>query len=262
MRARLRARRGRDERVPMEWRDEGLVIGARKHGETSVILEILTPGRGRHVGVVPGGRSRRMRALLQPGNGLMVTWRARLDEHIGTFTVEPSRMRAGRIMESALALHALNHLCALVRLLPERDPHPDVHERVAAMLDFLADPQALPRLMVQFELSLLANLGFGLDLGSCAATGDKTDLAFVSPRTGRAVGRTAGEPYRDRILVLPEFLRTEFNGTDDHVISPEDLLAGFRLTQHFLERDIFAPRGLTLPDARQAYLTALFRAGA
>ncbi len=244
----------------MEWRDEGLVIGVRKYGETSAILEILTPERGRHIGVVLGGRSRRMRSLLQPGNGVIATWRARLDEHIGTFAVEPLRMRAGRIMESALALHALNHLCALVRLLPERDPHPDLHRRFGAMLDLLDDRQALPRLMVRFELALLTDLGFGLDLESCAATGTRTDLAFVSPRTGRAIGRAAGEPYRNRVLILPGFLHLEQNSGQD--ISPEDLRAGFRLTQHFLERDIFAPRGLTLPDARQAYLAALFSAEA
>ncbi len=242
----------------MEWQDEGVVIGLRKHGETSVILEIMTAARGRHVGMVLGGRSRRLRALLQPGNGILATWRARLDEHIGTFAVEPLQMRAGRIMESALALHALNHLCALVRLLPERDPHPDLHARFGRMLDVLDDRQTLPRLMVEFELSLLADLGFGLDLTSCAATGATTGLAYVSPRTGRAVTRDAGEPYRNRILALPAFLLEEGDEPPSGTVEADDLRAGFQLTRHFLERDIFLPRGLAMPESRQAYLAALF----
>ena len=232
----------------------------RKHGETSVILELFTSGRGRHLGIVLGGRSRRMRPLLQPGNGVLATWRARLDEHLGSFAIEPLRMRAGHIMESALALHALNHLCALARLLPERDPHPDLHLRFAEMLDTLHDRQTLPRRMVQFELSLLSDLGFGLDLEACAATGTRTDLAFVSPRTGRAIGRSAGEPYRDRILVLPEFLLAKPGPSEDLAVSHQDVQAGFRLTEHFLRRDVFAPRGLVLPESRQAYLAALFPA--
>lgn len=246
----------------MEWRDEGLVVGVRKYGESSVILEILTPERGRHLGVVMGGRSRRLRPVLQLGNGILAKWRARLDEHLGTFTVEPLHMRAGRIMESALALHALNHLCGLVRLLPERDPHPDLHRQFETMLDLLDDRRALPRLLIEFELSLLADLGFGLDLETCAVTGSRADLAYVSPRTGRAVARAAGEPYRDRVLALPRFLRSDPDEESLSDVTGDDLQAGFRLTQHFMERDVFAPRGLALPDARRAYLAALFSADA
>ena len=245
----------------MEWRDEGLVIGVRKHGETSVILELMTSERGRHLGVVPGGRSRRLRPLLQPGNEVLATWRARLDEHIGTFAVEALRMRAGQIMDSAMALHALNHLCALARLLPERDPHPELHTDLVDMLGVLDDRQRLPDRIVRFELRLLADLGFGLDLGRCALTGSRTDLAFVSPRTGRAVSRMVGEPYRDKILALPAFLAAEPEKVGAEV-PREDLLAGFMLTEYFLRRDIFTPRGLGLPASRQAYLGALFSAKA
>ena len=243
----------------MEWCDEGLVIGVRTYGETSVILDLLTPERGRHLGMVLGGRSRRLRPLLQPGNSLMATWRARIDEHLGTFTVETLRMRAGQIMESAAALHALNHLCAMVRLLPERDPHPDLYRTFEDMLDRLDDRAGMPPMMVRFELLMLTELGFGLDLERCGATGTREDLAFVSPRTGRAVCRLAGTPYRDRILALPAFLMA---GESDprpesarQPVSQEDLRQGFLLTEHFLKRDVFAPRGLEMPIDRQAYLT-------
>ncbi len=239
----------------MEWRDEGVVIGIRRHGETSAILELFTPERGRHLGMVLGGRSRRLRPVLQPGNSVLANWRARLDDHMGHYTVEALRLRAAGIIDDALALYALNHLCVLVRLLPERDPHPALHGDLAVLLDRLHERETLPAMIVRFELRLLADLGFGLDLGRCAATGRRDDLAYVSPRTGRAVSRAAGDPYRDRILALPAFL-TEAGDTAAAEI--HEIQAGFRLTEYFLKRDVFAPRGLTLPDARRAYLAALF----
>ena len=243
----------------MEWCDEGLVVGVRTHGETSVILDLFTPQRGRHLGMVLGGRSRRLRPLLQPGNGLLATWRARIDEHMGTYTVEALRMRAGQIMESASALHALNHLCALIRLLPERDPHPGLHERFEHMLDRLDDRQGLPPMLVRFELLLLSDLGFGLDLECCGATGVREDLAYVSPRTGRAVSRAAGAPYRDRILVLPGFLSADSEERSE--VPADDILDGFRLTEHFLKRDVFGPRGLSIPPDRQSYLEGVLGRG-
>lgn len=239
----------------MEWQEPGVVIGVRKHGETSVILELFTARHGRHVGMVLGGRSRRLRPVLQAGNAVLSTWRARIEEQMGTFTVEPLQMRAGQIMQQAAALHALNHLCGLARLLPERDPHPDLHGRFTALLDGLDHPGRLAPRLVEFELALLADLGFGLDLERCAATGTTDDLAFVSPRTGRAVCRAAGEPYRDRIMLLPRFLVDDQDIVD---IARTDVLSGFRLTEHFLRRDVFAPRGLALPEARCAYLAAVF----
>ena len=242
----------------MEWRDEGVVIGIRRHGETSVIVDLLTPERGRHLGMVLGGRSRRLRPVLQPGNSVVATWRARLDDHMGHYAIEALRLRAAGIIDDALALHALNHLCVLVRLLPERDPHPALHDDLAALLDRLGERETLPAMIVKFELRLLADLGFGLDLDRCAATGRCDDLAYVSPRSGRAVSRIAGEPYRDRILALPAFL-TAPDGEATVADMPE-LQAGFRLTEFFLTRNVLAPRGLTLPDARRAYLAALFAA--
>lgn len=238
----------------MEWQEAGVVVGVRIHGETSVILEIFTAAHGRHVGIVPGGRSRRLRPVLQPGNIVLATWRARLEEQMGTFAVEPLRMRAGQAMQEAAALHALNHLSGLSRLLPERDPHPALHARLASLLEGLHAPAALAPHIVEFELALLADLGFGLDLECCAATGQRDDLAFVSPRTGRAVSRSAGEPYRDRILALPRFL----TGETVTEIADAEIVTGFQLTEFFLRRDVFAPRGLPLPAARRAYLVKVF----
>ena len=238
----------------MEWRDEGLVVGVRKHGETSVILELFTVGRGRHAGLVQGGRSRRLRPLLQPGNSLMATWRARTEDQLGTLVVEPLRLRAGEMMGSARALHALNHLCALLRLFPEREAHPDLHDAVGLMLERIEDSRVFAILLVRFELRVLADLGFGLDLARCGATGRTDDLAFVSPRTGRAITRTAGEPYRARMLPLPRLLQSP--GVSDSAPTA-DIRAAFRVTEYFLQRDLFGPRGLAVPLDRLAYLSAV-----
>jgi DNA repair protein RecO (recombination protein O) len=237
----------------MQWTDEGIVIGVRRQGETSVILDLLTRGHGRHLGFVQGGRSRRLRPALQPGNSLHVVWRARIEEQLGSFAVEPAVLRAAAVMESAAALHAVNHLCTLARLLPERDPHENLFQRLDAILSDLGDRRAAPVAIVRFELALLADLGFGLDVERCAATGSREDLAFVSPRTGRAVSRLSGEPYRDRLLPLPGFVRDEA-ATE---VSASDLLAGFRLAEHFLLRDLFGPRNQPLPAARAAYVEAI-----
>jgi len=241
----------------LQWEDRGVVLGGRVYGETSVIVELLTAQHGRHLGVVRGGRSRRLRPVLQPGNSVMATWRARIDDHMGTYAVEGLTLRAAQVIGDAVALHALNHLCGLARLLPERDPHPVLHGMLDLMMDTIGTRQVLALQMVQFELSLLAELGFGLDLGSCAATQSREDLHYVSPRTGRAVSSMAGAPYRDRMLVLPAFLRPD---ASDARVTEEDLAAAFRLTEHFMLRDIFAPRNLPPPAARRAYL-ALMLAG-
>ncbi len=241
----------------MQWEDRGVVLGGRVYGETSVIVELLTARHGRHLGLVRGGRSRRLRPVLQAGNSVAATWRARIDDHLGTYAVEGLTLRAAQVIGDAVALHALNHLCGLARLLPERDPHPVLHGMLDLMMDTIGTRQVLALQMVQFELSLLAELGFGLDLGSCAATQSREDLRYVSPRTGRAVSSTAGAPYRDRMLVLPAFLRPD---ASDARVTEEDLAAAFRLTEHFMLRDIFAPRNLPPPAARRAYL-ALMLAG-
>jgi DNA repair protein RecO (recombination protein O) len=237
----------------MEWRDEGLILGVRRHGETSVILEAMTSAHGRHLGLVRGGRSRRMQPFLQAGNNADLTWRARLDEHLGTFSVEPAKVRTAQLMDSAEALHAIGIVASLLRLIAERDPHPRLFEIAMLVAEHIGDPRLLPALLVRFEVEILAETGFGLDLGSCAATGVESDLVYVSPKSGRAVSKAAGEAYRDRLLRLPAFLLEESSADSP----PAEIRNGFALTGFFLTRDLYAPRGLALPQPRAAYLAEL-----
>jgi DNA repair protein RecO (recombination protein O) len=243
----------------MEWRDEGLIIGLKRHGESSVIVELMTQDHGRHLGIVKGGRSRRMQPFLQPGNSIGVVWRARLEEHLGLYAVEPLRERAGEIMDSGLALAGLNLIGEWLRLLPERESHVGLWALAEALSDNLADPHRAPPLMVRFELTVLTELGFGLDLERCAATGQRHALEWVSPRTGRAVSREAGAPYADRLLPLPPFLQVEAGAERGANAPPsrEDVFAGFRLLGHFLARDVLDPRGMLEPEARRSYLSRL-----
>lgn len=244
----------------MEWRDEGLIIGARRHGESSLILDVMTREHGRQRGLVRGGRGRRSAPTLQPGNEVAVTWRARLEEQLGVFTLEATRLRAADLMATPTALHGLNLLTALLRLLAEREPHALLHDAALALLDLL-DPAADRALeaaaaVVRFELAVLAESGFGLDLTACAATGLVDDLAYVSPRSSRAVSRQAGSPFRDRLLPLPGFLLPRAPDTAS-AVEPAEIEAGFALTGFFLARDVFAPRGLPVPRARDAFLEQL-----
>ena len=238
----------------MEWRDRGVVLGGRPHGETAVVAELLTAEHGRHLGLVPGGRSRRLRPMLQPGNAVLATWRARVDGHLGTYALDGLALRAAAVMDSAAALHAVNHLCGLARLLPEREPQPALHAMLDATLAGIGDGDVLPLRMVQFELAMLAALGFGLDLAACAATGTADDLRYVSPRTGRAVSASAAGAYADRLLALPPFLRP---GGGDAPLAPGDLAAAFRLTRHFILRDVLTPRAAGALLSRAAYLATL-----
>ena len=242
----------------MEWRDEGLVIGVRRHGEHSAIVEAMTRSHGRHLGLVRGGRSARLNAALQPGNTLGLVWRARLDEHLGAFAVEPLNLRAGRLMMSALALAGINYLSALARLLPERDPHESVYEALTLIAERLDDVALVPLLVARFEAQILAECGFRLDLSRCAATGTTEGLAYVSPRSGRAVSFEAGAPWRDRLLPLPGFLREGAELATPP--SADELADGFRMTGFFLARDLFATRGESLPDSRRAFLAAAAKA--
>ncbi|HEV7252400.1 MAG TPA: DNA repair protein RecO [Mesorhizobium sp.] len=239
----------------MEWRDEGVVLGARQHGETSVILEVMTRAHGRHLGLVHGGRSRQKRPMLQAGNQVELTWRARLDEQLGTYAVEPVALHAARLMDSAVGVYALQALAFHLRLLPERDPHPAIYEALVFVLDHLGEPVSAGALLVRFELLMLDELGFGLDLSECSATGAKDDLVHVSPKSGRAVSRAAGEPYRDRLLPLPMFLR------DPDAAPPgiSEIEQGFALTGSFLMRRVLEPQGLRESPARTALITALRR---
>jgi DNA repair protein RecO (recombination protein O) len=235
----------------MEWTDEGIVLGTRRHGEGNAILEVMTRGHGRHLGLVRGGGGSRLRPLLQPGNSVRVIWRARLDEHLGNYMAEVLRMHAASQAAAAHVVYGVTHLAALCRLLPERDPHPELHDHLAAVLDHLDEPMAAGTLVVRFELQMLAELGFGLDLSACAATGAQTDLIYVSPKSGRAVSRAAGEPWRDQMLQLPAFLI----GND--APSALELEQGFALTGFFLARHVLGPRGLSFAEAREGFAAAV-----
>jgi DNA repair protein RecO (recombination protein O) len=238
----------------MEWTDEGIVLGVRRHGEANAILDLLTREHGRHLGMVRGGAGSRQRPVLQPGNTVRAVWRARLDDHLGNYTVEGLRLRTGALLAVSSAVYGVTHLSALARLLPERDPHPLVHAALEAILDRIDDVRGIAPMVVRFELQLLAELGFGLDLDRCAATGVAEDLAYVSPKSGRAVSRSAGAPWHDRLLPLPAFFLT-----DDGEPSAADVAAGFAVTGLFLARYVIEPRGLALSDARQHFIAAAVR---
>jgi len=240
----------------MQWTDEGIVLGVRRHGEANAILELMTRAHGRHLGLVRGGAGSRMRPVLQPGNVVGVVWRARLDEHLGHYAVEALRMRAAILFGAAHAVYGVSHLAALVRLLPERDPHPGVHAALDAILEHIEAAETVAALAVQFELQLLAELGFGLDLSQCAATGAATDLVYVSPKSGRAVSRTAGEPWRDRLLRLPAFL-----SDPDAAVTADDIADGFALTGRFLAARVLDPRGATMPPERERFIAAVLGRG-
>lgn len=235
----------------MEWTDEGIVLGVRRHGEANAIVELLTRARGRHLGIVRGGASRRHAPVLQPGNSVLATWRARLDEHLGNYLVEASVLRADQIMGAPHAAFGFTHMAQLLRLLPERDPHEGLFEATGAILDAFEDVESAGRLMACFELAMLQELGFGLELETCAATGGRNDLVYVSPKSGRAVSREAGEPYRDRLFLLPTFLVGA-------VVPPslEAVEEGLRITGHFLSIRALEPRGLGFSPARAAFISA------
>jgi DNA repair protein RecO (recombination protein O) len=239
----------------MEWTDEGIVLGVRRHGESSAIVELLTRGHGRHLGLVRGGSGSRMRPLLQPGNSVSAVWRARLDEHLGYYLIEGTRLRAATVLASSHAVYGVTHMAALARLLPERDPHEDIYDMLDHTLNDFDDIGEAAVHLVRFELAMLAELGFGLDLDICAATGANVDLIYVSPKSGGAVSRQAGEPWRDRLLRLPSFLRAATGGSNGW--SDQDLEDGFRLTGLFLLRNVLEPRGQGHSDAREGFINAV-----
>ena len=230
----------------MQWSDEGIILSVRPHGETAAVVELWTRAHGRHLGLVHGGRSRKLRPILQTGNHVDATWKARLSDQLGHVALELRRGFAAEAMDDSAALAALSSMTTLTRLLPERDPHPNLYEITLFVLGFLNDATVWPALLVRWELALLEELGFGLDLSQCAATGANDQLIYVSPKTGRAVSASAGEPYRDKLLVLPQFLTKNRSGS----VTNADLQAGLALTGHFIEACVLHPRGASLPDVR------------
>ena len=244
----------------MEWNDDGIVLASRPHGESSAVVQLLTRIHGRHAGLVRGGASRRGRHVVEPGTLVSATWRARLAEHLGHLALDPSRHVGARLLDEPMRLAALSATCALAAAaLPEREPHVGAFDGMLALLETLEadDDGALwPAVYVRWELGLLGELGFGLDLARCAATGRGDDLAFVSPRTGRAVSRDAGAPYADKLLVLPPFL---CGGSE---AGPEAVGQGLAITGHFLARHVFAALNQPLPPARERLVDLLARTGA
>jgi DNA repair protein RecO (recombination protein O) len=237
----------------MRWADDGIFLNGRPHGETSVIANIFTRANGRTHGLVKGGRSRRIRPLLQTGNGLRVEWRARLEDQLGVYTVELTEPTAARILDDKLALAGVNAIVALLQVLPERDPHPKLFDALNECLA-LADSAAFPASITRFELRLLDELGFGLDLSKCAATGRSDDLVYVSPRSGQAVSQGAGEPYRDKLLPLPAFL---LEGNVSGPPAGREVARGLAMTGYFLNTHVFAETGKAMPKAREEFARLL-----
>lgn len=233
----------------MHWSDEAIVLSIRTHGETSSILDALTREHGRHLGLVYGGTSPKRRAVLQPGNTVQLSWRARLAEHLGTYTAEPVRLRAGEMFETRASLIGLNAFVAVAgAVLPEREPHSAAYEGAIFLLEAISgqDFEQWGPVFARWELALLDELGFGLDLSSCAGTGSTENLVYVSPRSGRAVSGQAGEPYRKKLLALPAFL-----GDAEKTAHSKDLAAALRLTAHFLNQRVLAPHERRMPEARR-----------
>jgi DNA repair protein RecO (recombination protein O) len=240
----------------MEWTDEAIILSVRPHGETAAVVELFTRTHGRHLSLVHGGRSRLKRPVLQIGNHVEATWKARLSEHLGHASLELRKPYAAAAMEDALALAGLTALCTLSRQLPERDPHPNLYEVTLFLLSFLDDVSVWPALYVRWELALLEELGFGLDLTECAATGTNDQLIYVSPKSGRAVSESAGEDYKDKLLKLPAFLTKSRQAG----VTAEDVKNGLALTGYFLRSRVYAPRDSEVPDARTRLQAMLVKA--
>ncbi len=260
----------------MDWSDDGIVLAARKFGESSTIVTLLTLGNGRHAGLVRGGAGRRQRGIYQPGNRVRATWRARLADHLGSYSCELTHGWAADIFDAPLRLMALSAACAMAdATLADREPHPALFQGLTGLLSSLALENGAdegedglagfagpwPERYARWELMLLGELGFGLDLTACAVTGAVDDLVYVSPRSGRAVSAEAGAPYRDRLLPLPAFLtmaETE-DGPPTPRPTPGDISAALALTGHFLDRNVFTAHDRAMPAARGRLKDALAR---
>ncbi|MBT3915954.1 MAG: DNA repair protein RecO, partial [Rhodospirillaceae bacterium] len=221
----------------MNWSDIGIVLSARKHGEGSAIVSLMTPGHGRHAGLVRGGSGKRARGIYEAGNLVSVEWRARLEDHLGSFTCELLQPQAALYLDDSLRLAGLSSACAVLEMaLPEREPHPEVYESLFSFIANLSEDTWLEE-YVKWELELLAELGFGLDLTACASTGQSEELIYVSPKSGQAVSTNAGEPYKDKLLALPEFLMHGLEGAPE--IDFSALYLGLNLTGYFMGRHVF-----------------------
>jgi DNA repair protein RecO (recombination protein O) len=242
----------------MEWSDEAFVLSGRAHGESGAIVELLTESHGRFAAHIAGGGSRKMRPYLQPGARVIAHYRARTSEQLGGASLEPMGEGPAALFDDRLALAGLSAAAAVaVGALPEREPHPGAFLAFEALSQALAHPEVWPAVFVRFEAGLLEELGFGLDLTRCGATGATDELVYVSPKTGRAVSRAAGEPYKAKLLRLPPFMLGAQAG-----LAPGDVADGLAMTGHFLAEFVFAPMNRPLPPARVWMLERLSEAGA
>lgn len=238
--------------MAVAWDDHGLILSVRKHGEYDAIITLLTQHNGRYAGLVKAGASRRQKGLLQPGNVVKAVWRARLDEHLGTLSADLVHSYSAALMDDADRLAALSSLCAMVdALLPERQPQPEIEKHTIDFLEMLPAADWAAN-YARWELAVLRDLGFGLDLSSCAGTGTKENLVYVSPKSGRAVSADAGAPYANRLLALPAFLRD-----DNAVPSARDVASALALTGHFFDAHVFTPHRQHMPAARERLIARL-----
>ncbi|WP_342077903.1 DNA repair protein RecO [Yoonia sp. SS1-5] len=237
------------------WTDEGAILTTRPFGETSVIVEVFTRSRGRHAGVVKGGTSRKLAPVLQPGAQVSVTWKARLDSHLGAFSIEPIRSRASAAMSDRLSLAGLNAVCAiLAQVLPEREEQAQLYQQTVAILDLLGQTDIWPLAYLRWEQLLLEEMGFGMDLTACAVHGVNEDLIYVSPKSGRAVSREGAGEWADRMLPLPPVLAGK--GDADNA----EIIAALRTTGHFIEHRLIKSLGdRPMSAARGRLLDAIGR---
>ncbi len=241
----------------MEWQADGIILSVRHHGETSAIVSLMTADHGRHLGLVRGGAGRRLRGVLQVGNEVRATWRGRLTEHLGTYTVEPLLSRAALLLDDADRLAALSAACAVTdRALAEREVHAPIYHGLKALLETIENTEDWPAVYIRYEVGLLQEMGFGIDFSHCAATGLTDDLSYVSPRSARAVSRQAGAPYKDRLLPLPPFLL----GSQIGAVSAQDIRDGLKLTGYFLDRNVFVHHRQGAPAARTRLVERFSRA--
>ncbi|SHH26834.1 DNA replication and repair protein RecO [Cognatiyoonia sediminum] len=239
----------------IQWRDEGILLSVKPFGENSVIAEVFTENQGRYAGVIRGGTSRKLAPMLQPGAQLQADWKARLSEHLGSLTVELLRSRTAQAMSGRLALAGLNAVCGLLSVvLPEREPHSDLYVQTERLLDLLPNAEVWPLAYVQWEIQVLSDLGFALDLSSCAVTGATEGLSFISPKTGRAVSTDGAGEWADRLLPLPAVLKGEGEA------EAEDILQALDVTGYFIEHKVLAGLGgAKMPAARMRLIDALKR---
>lgn len=237
--------------MAVSWEDDGVVLSVRRFGEHDAICTLLTAAHGRTAGMVKGGSGKQGRSLLQPGNHVRAAWRARLDSQLGVYTLESIRAYAAEALESPAALSGVSCLCAMAEAaLPEREPHAEVYRQCLHLLEHIG-AAGWDAHYVLWELTVLKDMGYGLDLASCAATGVTEDLEYVSPRSGRAVSRAAATPYLAQLLHLPAFLKDD---SASPTATAEEVAQGLMLTGHFFERHVFAPHGQKPPAARQRFL--------